>query len=206
MNNPHFFDSINVQLPKKEIYSRLGYQRGKTKILPQQEKEVEGYIEKALSLIKLKGSATRMPVVKKDYARVVFSGSVDFRSQILSTLLENSTEALFVGATAGSDIVKLIRENKDDNLTEKIVFDAVASETTDAALGWIEEYFTSQLKRENKKLTKRRISCGYGDFLLQYQKEIFKELNLKKLGVSINENFILTPEKSVTGVYGILDI
>ena len=206
MISPHIFDSINIQLPKKEIYSRLGYQRGKTKILPQQEKEVEGYIEKASKLIKLKGSAKRVPIVKKDSAGVIFSSGVDFRSQILSTLLEGSREALFVGATAGSGIVKLICENKNDNLTEKIVFDAVASETVNAALDWIEEYFVSQLKRENKKLTKRRISCGYGDFLLQYQKEIFKGLNLKKLGVKISENFILTPEKSVTGVYGILDM
>jgi len=92
------------------------------------------------------------------------------------------------------------------DVTRAVVFDAVASEMTDAGLDWIMRYWNQELRRENKTLTKRRMSAGYGDFLLENQKIFHALLDLNCLGVTITPQYILVPEKSVTGVAGILSV
>ena len=204
--NIHFFNSITVQVPKDRVYNRLGYTAGKTKLTAQQKDEFESYINDALFLAKPKGSALRLLVEKKDKKNIVVKGGFSFNSELLSSFIKDAKEVLFMGATAGADVIKVIQDKKEDNLTKKVVFDAVASEVANLSLGWIQEYFNRELKREKKQITPNRISCGYGDFALESQKKIYDMLDLKKIGVSITENFILIPEKSVTAVCGICEV
>ncbi len=204
MSRPLFFDSISVATPEDNIYKRLGYRKGKTQLTAQQKEEVEHYIEDALSLIYLKGAGIRIPVQERKSPEIILSTGVTFKSMHLSAFLEDCPEIVLMGATAGSDIVDAIRKNSaGDNLTRAVVLDAVASEIADAALGWIVNYYNQELRRENKRLTSKRFSAGYHDFLLENQKIIYDILQLERIGININENFILTPEKSVTAVAGI---
>lgn len=204
MSRPLFFDSIHVPTPEENIYKRLGYRKGKTRLTAQQKEDAQRYIEDALSLIDLKGAGIRIPVQERKSSKIVLSKGVTFESIHLSAFLEDCPEILLMGATAGSDIVDAIREDSaEDNLTRAVVFDAVASEIADAALNWIVSYYNHQLRRENKRLTSKRFSAGYHDFLLENQKTIYEILQLHRIGVGINENFILIPEKSVTAIAGI---
>jgi cobalamin-dependent methionine synthase I len=56
---------------------------------------------------------------------------------------------------------------------------------------------------QGKNLLPRRFSAGYADFNLENQKAIYEILQMGKIGVTINFNFILLPEKSVTAISGI---
>jgi len=201
-----FFDSINIIPPKERIYARMGYKRGITRLEAARETEIDNYIKDASFLIKLKGAAVSIPIEKRDVSTVVFPEGIVFESSILSALLKDSREAMFIGATSGEEIVNSIRESKDSDLTRGVIFDAAASETVDASLTWITDMLNRDLGRESKRLTKRRISCGYGDFPIKYQKIIHKILGLSSLGVKITESFFLVPEKSVTAVMGIIDL
>ena len=109
-----------------------------------------------------------------------------------------------MGATAGSAIMEAIADQtRKGNLSAAVVYDATASEMTDAALTWLMDYFNNQLRREGKKLLPRRFSAGYADFKLENQKNIHQQLEMQKIGVAISSNFILRPEKSVTAITGI---
>ena len=109
-----------------------------------------------------------------------------------------------MGATAGSEVMAAIAgEATGDRLTRGVVLDAVASEMVDASLDWIMSYFRRELRRENKTLTEKRYSAGYGDFLLENQGVLFRLLELDRIGVAITDNFILIPEKSVTAIAGV---
>ncbi|MFH1519747.1 MAG: methionine synthase [Candidatus Omnitrophota bacterium] len=188
-----FFDPINLLLPRDRIYSRLGYAKGVTKLEGKQRQELAHYIEEALTLIELKGAGAIMP--KKD---------LPFESKSLSELLTGCQEAMLMAATAGNKIVDSIsQDSSGKDVTRAVVFDAVASEMADGALNWIMNYFNHQLTRENKQFTARRFSAGYGDFLLENQKIIYDLLDLKQLGVSLSDNYLLIPEKTVTAVAGI---
>ncbi|MCP4649388.1 MAG: methionine synthase [PVC group bacterium] len=200
----NIFEQINVTVPQERIYSRLGYAKGKTQVSKEQIEQTEQYIDQALSVITLKGAAVRIDITDFSDALVSLTNGSVLASRDLAEFLSGSKEVLFMGATSGLEIMRLITENAEGkDVTAAVVFDAVASEMTDAALGWMMNYFNNELRRENKVLTKRRFSAGYGDFGLENQKLICDLLEMEKLGVKVSETSILIPEKSVTAVAGI---
>ncbi|MFH1061276.1 MAG: methionine synthase [Candidatus Omnitrophota bacterium] len=202
------FEPIIVDLPLREIYSRLGYVKGKTQLSDKQQKQLDAYLSQAESLVELKGSAIKFEINRIKGSEIILAGKIILNSNSLAKLLSNSSQVLLIGATSGSEIIKAIETNSSNNgdMTQAVVFDAVASEMTDAALDWMVNFFNNTLRRENKILTKRRFSAGYGDFGIENQKLFFEVLNLKQLGVEITDNFLLVPEKSVTAIAGIQQI
>ena len=198
------FPSINIPLPLDAIYRRLGYKRGITKIDERKREEIERHIEYAASLVSSKGAGLRVPLERVDPPLVILKTGADIKSAKLAKFLNGCKEALFIGTTAGGAVMDAIREDTEGgNMTRGVIIDAVASEMTDAALDWIVGFFNHLLAREKACLTRARFSAGYGDFLLENQAMMYDMLELDRIGVTINENFILMPEKSVTAVVGI---
>jgi hypothetical protein len=198
------FERITIEPPLGAIYRRLGYRKGLTQIKPVEARALGESIERARSLITLKGAARRLPILSKDSRLVRLPDSLCLESTHLAALLANSQEILLLGATAGSTVIEAIRQDTAaDNLTRAVVLDAAASEMVDAALDWMETFFTRNLRREGRRLTKSRFSCGYGDLALENQRIFYDLLDLRQFGVELTEQYILMPEKSVTAVAGI---
>jgi cobalamin-dependent methionine synthase I len=59
------------------------------------------------------------------------------------------------------------------------------------------------LRRTGQALTKRRFSPGYGDLDLKFQKVFYDLLSMQTLDVTINENYLLSPAKSVIAIAGV---
>ncbi|MFH2137241.1 MAG: methionine synthase [Candidatus Omnitrophota bacterium] len=202
--NIEVFNPINVNAPRERIYARLGYSRAKTKLNQKQKQQTELYIDQALSLIELKGAALRLEIRELKDDIVKLSRGVEFKSADLVQFFQGCGQVLVMGATSGADIVREIHvQGEGKDITAAVVYDAAASEMTDVALAWMVSYFNNVLRRENQCLTKRRFSAGYGDFSLENQKLICDLIKFNDLGVSVSDNFILQPEKSVTAVAGI---
>ena len=199
-----FFDPIVIPPPRMGIFKRLGYRKDVTRLTFQQEKETEGYIDEALSLIHLRGAARRVAIKEKTPTCVALESGEVLDSRKLAAFLDDCTEVLLMGAAAGGEVTEAIRiDSAGDRLTRAVVLDAAASEMVDAALDWIMGYFRHALRRESKILMSKRYSAGYGDFLLSNQKMLFRLLQLDAIGMEITEYCILVPEKSVTAVTGI---
>ncbi|HPC73757.1 MAG TPA: hypothetical protein P5551_04490 [Syntrophales bacterium] len=207
MNGPQFFDHIRIPAPLRNIYRRLGYKKGVTHLEAGQRDRLDRWIRDAGLLIHLKGAARRLPLIGRDSSKTRLPEDVVFQSRDLAAFLAGCSEIAVIAATAGEDIVAEIgKAAGEDQMTRGVVFDAVASETVDAALDWVTAYLRQTLRRENKESRKGRFSAGYGDFALQNQKRIYELLELHRLGVRINRSFVLIPEKSVTAVLGIRSI
>ncbi len=206
MHGPQFFDHIGIRAPLRNIYRRLGYRKGVTHLDAGRRNELLAWIRDAGLLMHLRGVARRLPVVGRGPSKILLAEDVVFESRDLAAFLEGCSEIAVIAATAGEDIVGEIgKAAAGDQLTRGVVFDAVASETVDAALDWITAYLRQTLRRENKEPRKGRFSAGYGDFALYNQKRIYELLELHRLGIRINPSFVLIPEKSVTAVVGIRD-
>ncbi len=204
MRSSFFFDSIGIALPKEDIFRRLGYRRGVTRIEPHEQEEIDRAVDEALSLIHLQGVAARLAIKEKKTSETVLAAGETLKSRNLARMLKNSEEIILLGATAGQAVMDAIRDDSlRGRMTRGVILDAAASEMVDHALDWMAAFFNQTLRRERKQLTKRRFSAGYGDFLLENQKWIYEVLDLKRLGVELTESFILTPEKSVTALAGI---
>ncbi|MBN1663610.1 MAG: methionine synthase [Deltaproteobacteria bacterium] len=204
MNKRSLFDPIIISAPEKEIYRRLGFKKGITQITALQKDEIHKYMDDAQLIIRLKGVAVRMPIVEKSAEYVRLKEDVTFESRQLAAFLSECSEAVLMAATAGESIMEAIRKDTSGgNVTRGVVFDATASEMSDAALDWIMSYLNQSMRREGKALTKSRYSAGYGDFSLTNQRTIYDLLHMEDIGVALTESFILMPEKSVTAIAGI---
>jgi len=199
------FETITFDPPLDIIYRRLGYRR-KTTVLAKKDRDtIDRAIDMACTLIHLKGAARRIAVDQRDESRVILEGGTVFAGSRLAALLRDCDEVLLMGATTGNDILDAVAaDTREENLSRAVVLDATASEMVDMALDWITSYFNNLLRREGKRLLKRRYSAGYGDFSLDHQRSFFDLLELHRIGVAINDRSILAPEKSVTAVTGIV--
>lgn len=204
MDKVHYFKNISIATPFAQIYRRLGYRKGVTDLSPRDKAQTEGYIETALSLIRLQGAARRLPIQPEGKSSVSLPGEATFESRRLVKFLSGSDEILLMGATAGPEIMAAIQEDAAGrNVTRGVVLDAAASEVVDAALDWIMAYYNQILRREGKRLLSTRYSAGYGDLALENQRTMYHLLALEKIGVEITETCMLVPEKSVTAITGI---
>ena len=153
------FDTITSDLPIERIYSRLGYARGKTKILESRQEDLTRMINEAAGALKLQGAAVRLAILQKDAEQVTLENNIVFKSISLAQLLKDCDEVFLLGVTAGIQIHGLIRSySKDGDMTKAVVFDAVASESVDKALDWLMEYFYAQLRRESKAFSRTSAS------------------------------------------------
>ena len=199
-----FLEKISMDPPREKIYQRLGFKKRTTQLSETQQEETDRFINEASSLISLKGSLLRLAIVHNDGEKIILAGGLTFASKKLSAFLRDCREAVLMGATAGGAIMEAIKEKtRQDDLAAAVVYDAAASEITDAGLDWIMDYLNQQLRREGKTLLPRRFSAGYADFNLENQKAIYDTLQMEKIGVTITPRFILLPEKSVTAISGI---
>jgi hypothetical protein len=204
MESVIFLEKISMDPPQEKIYQRLGYRKRTTVMPSSQQKETDLFINEASSLISLQGMLLRLTINLNDGEKIILAGDLTFNSRKLSVFLRDCTEIVLLGATAGNDIMEAIKEKtRQDDLAAAVVYDATASEMTDAALDWIMNYYNQTLRRESKSLLPRRFSAGYADFDLENQKIIYEKLQMEKYGVKINPSFILMPEKSVTAIGGV---
>lgn len=204
MESSVYLKKIAIAPPTAKIYQRLGFKKRTTQLSASKQKETDCYIEEAVSFILLQGSFLRLSINNNDGKSITLSGGLAFASAKLSAFLHDCAEAVLLGATAGNSIMEAIAEKTSQgNLTAAVVYDATASEMTDAALDWIMDYLNQLIRREGKILLPRRFSAGYADFDLKNQKAIYQKLQMEKIGVTITDKFILLPEKSVTAVCGI---
>lgn len=207
MEKLNVFDKIPVILPEKEIFSRLKYNIHKTEIDDQSRQKIYSIINRGFASCKPQGVWTRSDILERSGDSLTFANGIVIVSRSVSELLSSSGAAVFFSSTAGSEIVDLAGESfgKGDG-TSAVIYDAVGSETAEAAIEWLNTYIARELKRRGESLTGMRFSPGYGDFLLENQRSFFELLKLENFGVKLTERYIFIPEKTVTAIAGIVTI
>ncbi len=186
---------------RKTVMRRLG--SAKADFSLELESELNGYLKTAQSLFSAKGRAGIFEIehIKKD---AVSLQGFFLESKLLSKLLLNSAKIYLMCATlAKEDVAKISEAMSGGEGLKAIVFDAYASECVDGALGVMMERKNAALLRTGQKLTKKRFSAGYGDLDISYQKKFYDLLDMQTLGVSINDKYLLSPEKSVIAIAGV---
>lgn len=204
MNKLNIVTHIPVMLPEKEILSRLKYNIHKTELDDEARRRFGSFMNRGFAACETKGSWTILDITGRSASSVTFSGEITFESASIAKLLSRSEAALFMGVTAGSRIAELAQEAlRNGDGSSALIYDAVGSETAEAGIEWLNRFVGSELRRKGRVLTPMRFSAGYGDFLLENQREFYELLDLKRFGVSLTESCIFIPEKTVTAIAGV---
>ena len=186
---------------KKKVMRRLGSQKAQFSL--SLETEIDGYMRQAQAAFSARGKASVFPLRHIDVSCITID-DLKFASAQLARLLGSSRAVYLMGASIPErDVEKIALAMRDGDGLKAIVFDAYASEYVDGTLDVIMTRKNESLRRTGQKLTRHRFSPGYGDLDLKYQKAVFELLDLSTLDVTINENYLLSPEKSVIAIAGV---
>jgi len=199
-----YFDHLPVNPREDLILYRLGYQKHNTSLEEVHRKALEAGLREGKMICQIRGAVGRFRIIARSIEKITLENQAVLDSKSLAHLLAQSDEVVLLAATAGTEIVEriLFEINQGDPVLG-VILDAVASQTVDAGLDYLNQLFAKMLSREGKKLTKHRYSPGYGDLDLSAQRIIFEMLQLEKLDLTLTEKYMLVPEKSVLAIAGI---
>ena len=112
--------------------------------------------------------------------------------------------AATLGEKISSKIASLITEG---DLAEGSMLDSVASEGADQVAEIIQNDWGKEVLAGRRSETEgvMRFSPGYCGWHISGQKKLFESLGPNKIGVNLNERFLMQPLKSVSGVIVIAD-
>lgn len=195
---------LSIQINRTSVLSLLGYKRGKTKLSAPAGRVLEAAFNRAEGLIHPQGVYLINRIKEKFNETITFFNSpVLLRGKSISRLLSPSSAAALMAVNIGLKLEETIaQETQAGNLEEALALDVIGSEAAEAAAEALNVHLIS-LARQEKLLLTRRYSPGYGDFSLDNQSQLFHALSLKDLGISIDENFVLSPKKTITAVIGV---
>ena len=114
---------------------------------------------------------------------------------------ENCEKAIVICDTLGAEIDKVIRISQISDMAKAVVLDSFASVALEQVCCKVDELLAE--KYPDYYMT-FRFSPGYGDYPIELQKDFLKMLDApRKIGLTVNDNYLLTPAKSVTAVAGL---
>ena len=192
MENSVFIKSYKLpSFDKKEILRYMGAKNS--------DEKTDKVINEAINLIegKLKPSVC--------YIILPYLGNGDFsclkvKSESLVKNLKDCKRVILFGATIGNELDRLILKYGKLSPLTALALQAIGAERIEALC----DMFIKDMKKDYS--LKPRFSPGYGDFSLEYQKDIFEILKPQgKIGLTLNSSLIMSPSKSVTAIAGICD-
>ncbi|MEE1115760.1 MAG: hypothetical protein UH851_02750 [Clostridia bacterium] len=135
----------------------------------------------------------RMDSFKFLYAE--YDELLDFlHAEPYASFLTGSDGYFLLACTLGIEVDRVIRCLSLTDMTKMIIFDASAN----AFLEYMAETHKKQL---GEKLS--YIFCpGYAGSSVDDLKFIFRELDLKRIGMELNESNLIIPQKSMVGIVG----
>ena len=139
--------------------------------------------------------------VKRDGERISF-GTVHTGSSTVSRALTGCDKALVFAVTVGTPFDRLIAKYSKLSPTKALLLQAIGAERAEALC----DSFSALFEKNYHVRLKPRISPGYGDFMLEHQRDFFAMLDCpRKIGLTLNASLLMLPSKSVTAVAGISD-
>lgn len=126
-------------------------------------------------------------------------GFAKVKSRNLAENLRSLNKAAVFAATVGAGADRLIIKYGKTSPSRALVLDALASAAAESWCNEVNGVISSQFSS-----SRPRFSCGYGDLPLSFQADIFRALTVTKiLGVTLSDDFFMTPVKSVTAIIGV---
>lgn len=182
----------------RETARYMGYKHG---AVPSPEicEMIERAYQELLTLVHPKYIYKEYGFIRTDSGIIV--DGIEFTSQKLLNHLKNSSSVILFGATLGQGADALVRKySVTDTVMTSVVHCVGASMVENLC-----NQACDELKNSVKGVHRPRFSPGYGGLDISSQADFFKLLPLtKRLGISLSENYMMTPTKTVTAFIGVI--
>lgn len=123
------------------------------------------------------------------------------RGKSISAHLRTCEKCVLMAATLGAGADGVIRGYESGAMEKAVIADCLAGAAIEQVCNVAEAEIQGRLAGMNFTW---RFSPGYGDLPLDIQRDFLAVLNAqKRIGLTVTENLILVPRKSVTAVIGV---
>ena len=196
-------DAFELEINKEEVLRYLGYKGQNI------DQNLINTIEECREEIK----KVIMPRVVYSYKNIksgddgveVITTNLILKGKDIKEHLKNSTECVLMAVTLGNEVEKRTRLYEKTNLTKALILDACATTAVEEVCDIVENNVKEKAILEGMNIT-FRYSPGYGDLPLDVQNSFLRALDAqKKIGLTVSENNLLFPRKSVTAIIGIVN-
>lgn len=173
------------------------------KLNPQMENMLEDKKKECIKALAPEAIFDRFGIDRTQEDSVYFRSGHIFKGPNISKILTGSETAVIFIFTLGKNIGELIKKERDSGDTlGTIIIDAI----TTSMLGVAGEYVGKTIKEENLVQKGYGATCTYSPgqykWTIEEQKELFRMVDGSKIGVSLNESYLMVPFMSVSGIYG----
>ena len=191
------FTRLTVELPSRDIFLRLGGNLYKTKLSAAAAASTAISVSNAFALCRLQGRYTVIPVRRwfDDGIETASGSSWNLGRDFCSRCQQ--CPFLWMGAVTAGKAVTDARDSRA-SVAEQLIYDAVGSESADAAMELLHRLAATELRPRGMQLAPRRYSPGYNDMPLAVQQRFFEVLDMAQMDITLSGNYFMTPEKSVT--------
>jgi len=190
-----------MKIDKKEVLRYLGYKS--QKIDSNMSDLIDICCQEIVDICK-ENSVYETFDIKRENDQIFLVGStLVLRDKDIKDLLVNCEKCVVMAATLGSAVdIKLAYYSRFD-ITKGVIMDACASTAIEYLCDELQDKIMKNALKDNLFIT-TRYSPGYGDFSIDNGAEILNVLDAyRKIGLSITENSIMLPRKSVTALIGL---
>ncbi|MFH1282663.1 MAG: vitamin B12 dependent-methionine synthase activation domain-containing protein [bacterium] len=193
----------NIAIDRKALLKRLGYIDKKQEVSRSFVGLVTAILDLAHMLIQPKQIVNISNIDKFSESSLKLDNGFIIESKNVSNLLQCCSKVFSFVITIGPKL-----ENKRDHFfkqnepTQAMLLDACGSVAIETYADKLNKSAESEFAKKDFILTKR-YSPGYGDWHISAQKNFLGLLSAKKIGVELNDNFIMTPEKSISALIGL---
>ncbi len=188
-----------MKTDRKETLRYLGY-RGQ---------EPDAQIEKLIEEVNEELERESFPKsVYQEYdcrveGELVKLGPLNITSSNLSINLQECEKVIVLAATIGRAADLMIKKYSVINMAKAAIVQAAGAAAIESYVDEVEEEIRKNAQKRGLYL-RPRFSPGYGDFSLEYQKEVFQLLECsKRIGITLTEGNLMMPTKTVTAVIGL---
>ncbi len=138
--------------------------------------------------------------IEGDVCRFPFG---QIRTADLARHLDGCTKVFLFAATVGITAEREMQKAAVRSPVRALLMDAIGTERIEALCDAFEAEIRRFAAAQGRKI-RPRFSPGYGDLPLEVQREIFTVLDpARRIGLSLTENCMMTPSKSVTAFIGV---
>ena len=125
------------------------------------------------------------------------------KSTSLSKNLFGCDSAILFAATLGLELDRMLHRLSASSPAKALILQSIGAERIEALCNAFNDEIKKNAALEHCS-TRPRFSPGYGDFSIEFQRDIFRTLDCsRKIGLSLTESLLMSPSKSVSAIIGI---
>lgn len=185
---------------RSEILRYLGYRGGE--ISEKVEQDFTSAIELANKIMAPRFVWKLCNIKDSEEGLVLEEANCVLRGQSIRKHLAGCDRAILFCVTLGSELDIEIDRLMVNEPGKGVILNACGIAGIEKLADWLQSEIDGKLTGEH---TGVRFSPGYGDLPLETQTEVMRALACEKsVGVRLNSNYLMNPQKSVTAIAGIV--